>query len=116
MALEHHLEHREHCERMNAEGPCDGVGDGNLDGPLSSPGKEGCIRAVPVITVVDGYTAAAVDLSIQQQQAISSKRYTILASIKIVESSNDAKEPSAIKLMGVGRVFLRNYFLLKTRA
>ena len=30
-----------------------------------------------------------------------------------MESSNDAEEPSAIKLMGVGRVFLRNYFLLK---
>ena len=106
VAWEHH---QDHCEQMEAEGPYDGVGEGDSDVPSSRPGKEDSIRVAPIVVVVDGYTAAAVELSIQQQQqATPSKRYTTLASIKIVESSNDAEEPSAIKLVGVGRVFLSN--------
>jgi len=50
--------------------------------------------------------------STSSQQNKMQKRYATLASIEIVENSSD-KEPFTINLMGVGRVFLHDYFSSK---
>mmetsp|Transcript_22389 Transcript_22389/g.41117 ORF Transcript_22389/g.41117 Transcript_22389/m.41117 type:complete len:867 (+) Transcript_22389:243-2843(+) len=107
--------HQEHCERAKI-----GKEESELDDPLSKAGEEGGIQAAPIIAVIDGYTAAATAESTtsltatasSQQPTKISKRYATLASIEVLESTDD-EEPSAIKLMGVGRAFLHDYFSSK---
>jgi len=106
--------HQEHCERMEIQD------ESESHHPLSWAGEECSIQAAPIIAVIDGYTAAATKSLLapatpSSQQPKVLKRYATLASIEFVESANNENggEPSAIKLVGVGRAFLHDYFSSK---
>lgn len=84
---------------------------------LPKAGDEGGIGAAPIIAIIDSYTASVMESlstsSYQSQNIATKRRFATLASIEMVES-NDEEEPySAVKIMGVGRVFLHNYFSSK---
>ncbi|KAL7430156.1 hypothetical protein ACHAXH_001221 [Discostella pseudostelligera] len=98
--------HEEHCVRMKEESTNDGE-DKSSSVSLPQAGDEGGIQAAPIIAVIDSYTAVASSLSPQQQQLSKTPttRYATLASIE--------RTPTSLKLTGVGRAFLRDYFSSK---
>lgn len=121
-----HSHHEVHVARMKSEQEKDsGDGLGDLvemldDGTVfrrSRAGEEGGIEAGPILAVVDGYTADDTEFAsflTKQQQSTAPglpkpKRYATLASIELVYDGK-SDEPSLVKLTGVGRVFLRDYF------
>lgn len=87
--------------------------------------NEGGIVSVPIIAVVDSHTASVMDSSPykdslpSQQSSIdgsTTRRYATVTSIELVHSSNGEESHLAVKLMGVGRVFLHDYFPSKDDA
>lgn len=101
--------HQEHIERMRAEEE-----DMELLGDtLTKAGDEGGIQAAPIIAVIDDYTADATAKHLASMSSRklpdSNKRYATLASVEVVEGK--AGGPGKVKLMGVGRILLSDYFL-----
>ena len=96
--------HEEHCQRMKDE----------EDDTNDIVGSDGGIQASPIIAIIDSYTAFAIELptSPHKKTSTTQQRYATLASIEIIENSNDG-EPSVVKFMGVGRVLLHDYFSSK---
>jgi hypothetical protein len=92
--------HDEHCEQM-----------------ITKDESEAGIEASPIVAVIDGYTASALDApnsTYKQKKTSTSKlRYATLASIEIVESDSKNGEPIVVKFTGVGRVFLHDYYSSK---
>ncbi|KAL9178922.1 hypothetical protein ACHAXT_011895 [Thalassiosira profunda] len=122
VAQSHHKVHVARMKSEKEEGTSDRLGhlvemldDGTIF-QRSQAGEEGGIEAAPILAVVDGYTADDTEFaSLLNQQPSSApglpkpKRYATLASVEVVYDSNSEK-PSLVKLTGVGRVFLRDYF------
>jgi hypothetical protein len=66
--------------------------------------------SAPLVAVIDSYTANAEELPVASIFS-SSRRYTRYATLASVEIINDGDNyGSVIKLIGVGRALLRNYF------
>ncbi|KAL3757843.1 hypothetical protein ACHAWU_006151 [Discostella pseudostelligera] len=103
--------HEEHCERMRIDKEealaKKGGEDGSNSVSLPQAGDEGGIQAAPIIAVIDSFTVMASTLSSQQQNLskLPTTRYATLASIE--------RTPTSLKLTGVGRAFLRDYFSSK---
>jgi hypothetical protein len=83
--------HQEHCRKIDEE---EGVA-----------GEEGGIEAAPIVAVIDHYTGVGSDA------VDKSRRFATLAAVEVVKGENG--EPELVNLMGVGRVFLRDYFSSK---
>jgi len=79
--------------------------------------SEAGIEASPIVAVIDSYTASALEAPNstykQKKTSTSKQRYATLASIDIVESDSSNGEPTVVKFMGVGRVFLHDYYSSK---
>ncbi len=102
--------HEENCSRMKRV-------DGSSSVSLPQAGDKGGIQAAPIIAVIDSYTAMRL-LPTQEQRLIKTPttRYATLASIKILKgggNGGDGGTPTGIKLTGVGRAFVRDYFSSK---
>ena len=117
--------HGEHCARMKvderaAENKAQEDGSSGSV-PLPQAGDEGGIQAAPIIAIIDSYTGKASTLSPQQQQLSKTPptRFATLASIEILKGSSSSSSddgvaaPMGIKLTGVGRAYLRDYFSSK---
>lgn len=103
--------HEEHLEEMEEAARDAGEDD---DGEVAGGGCG--IQAAPVIAVVDGYTgpaaeeASAVEQDPEQRRWRDTPRtFATIASMEFVYD-NGTDELDAVRLMGVGRVFLRDYF------
>lgn len=89
--------HEEHCTRM--EGAADKAGD------------EGGIQAAPIVAIIDKYTGEHTETTPGDEQN-KKKRFATLAAVEM-EPSQDGSGSSVVKLTGVGRVFLYDYFSSK---
>ncbi len=107
--------HDEHCSRMKSD---EGVSKNEVDASsgvsLPQAGDEGGIQAAPIIAVIDSSTAMAM-LPTQEQRLnkTPSTRYATLASIEILNGGGDGRTPTGLKVTGVGRAFVRDYFSSK---
>ena len=84
---------------------------------VSSTDSSWC--SAPLVAVIDGYTATTTELPVSSVASSSSssslryKRYATLASVEIINKGDEygsSNTSSMVKLMGVGRALLRNYF------
>ena len=78
---------------------------------VSSTDSSWC--SAPLVAVIDSYTATN-DLPVASSSSSSLryKRYATLASVEIINKGDEygSSTSSIVKLIGVGRAFLRNYF------
>ena len=80
---------------------------------LPAAGNEGGIQAAPISALIDSYTVDPHESSVASIQAGKpKKRFFTLAAIGLVYD-NESGEPSAVNLMGVGRVYLHDHFSSK---
>jgi len=89
--------HEEHCTRMKEA--------------ADQAGDEGGIQAAPIVAVIDSFTGEYTGpLSGDEQK--KNKRFATLSAVEM-EPSQDGTGPAVVKLTGVGRVFLYDYFSSK---
>ena len=88
--------HEEHCARMKEA--------------ADEAGEEGGIQAAPIVAIIDNFTGEYTELSPGDDQK-KQKRFATLSAIEIETSSDGSSE--VVKLTGVGRVFLYDYFSSK---
>jgi hypothetical protein len=76
-------------------------------------GGEGGIQAAPIVAIIDKFTGqyegGLMSSSISEDDKKRNKRFATLASVSI-EPNQDGTEPAVVKLTGIGRVFLYDYF------
>lgn len=89
--------HEEHCTRMEEA--------------ANQAGDEGGIQAAPIVAIIDSFTGEHVETTPGDDQN-KKKRFATLAAVE-TEPSQDGSGPSIVKLTGVGRVFLYDYFSSK---
>lgn len=106
--------HTEHCSNMELEGQLSGAGDdaGTAELCMITSGEDGGIEAAPIVAIIDNHTASASSPLLEKKGKQVHKRYATLASVQLVYSEGSS-EPAAVKLFGVGRVFLHGYFSSK---
>jgi hypothetical protein len=79
---------------------------------VSSTDSSWC--SAPLVAVIDSYTATTeLPVSSVASSSLRYRRYATLASVEIINKGDDeygSSTSSMVKLMGVGRAFLRNYF------
>ncbi|KAL3807853.1 hypothetical protein ACHAXA_009881, partial [Cyclostephanos tholiformis] len=104
--------HREDCSSSSSSSSLE---EGGMGGALDASCPEGRSAAAPIIAIIDGYTA--------RRHNERGGRYATLASIEMIEGGGGGcgddidrhrgggGGPWAIRLVGVGRALLRDYFL-----
>eukprot|EP00574_Skeletonema_japonicum_P008385 CAMPEP_0201719002 /NCGR_PEP_ID=MMETSP0593-20130828/4355_1 /ASSEMBLY_ACC=CAM_ASM_000672 /TAXON_ID=267983 /ORGANISM="Skeletonema japonicum, Strain CCMP2506" /LENGTH=831 /DNA_ID=CAMNT_0048209391 /DNA_START=133 /DNA_END=2628 /DNA_ORIENTATION=+ len=89
--------HEEHCTRMKEA--------------AGQAGDEGGIQAAPIVAIIDSFTGEHTEMTPEDEQN-KKKRFATLSAVEM-EPSQDGSEPAVVKLTGVGRVFLYDYFSSK---
>ena len=90
--------HEEHCARMKEA--------------TDKAGEEGGIQAAPIVAVIDRFTGDYAGSSSSGDEQKKNKRFATLSAVEI-EPSQDGTGPAVVKLTGIGRVFLYDYFSSK---
>eukprot|EP00577_Skeletonema_sp_RCC1716_P010535 CAMPEP_0113408788 /NCGR_PEP_ID=MMETSP0013_2-20120614/20794_1 /TAXON_ID=2843 ORGANISM="Skeletonema costatum, Strain 1716" /NCGR_SAMPLE_ID=MMETSP0013_2 /ASSEMBLY_ACC=CAM_ASM_000158 /LENGTH=813 /DNA_ID=CAMNT_0000294849 /DNA_START=165 /DNA_END=2606 /DNA_ORIENTATION=+ /assembly_acc=CAM_ASM_000158 len=89
--------HEEHCTRMNEA--------------AEKAGDEGGIQAAPIVAIIDSFTGEYTETTPGDEQN-KKKRFATLSAVEM-EPSQDGSGPAVVKLTGVGRVLLYDYFSSK---
>jgi len=89
--------HKEHCTRMKEA--------------AEKAGDEGGIQAAPIVAIIDSFTGEYTETTPGDEQN-KKKRFATLSAVEM-EPSQDGSGPAVVKLTGVGRVFLYDYFSSK---
>ncbi|KAL7438852.1 hypothetical protein ACHAXM_006437 [Skeletonema potamos] len=89
--------HEEHCARMKEA--------------ADQAGDEGGIQAAPIVAIIDRFTGEYTG-PISGDEQKKNKRFATLSAVEM-EPSQDGTGPAVVKLTGVGRVFLYDYFSSK---
>lgn len=89
--------HEEHCKRMKEA--------------AEQAGDEGGIQAAPIVAIIDSFTGEHTEMSPEDEQN-KKKRFATLSAVEM-EPSQDGSGPAVVRLTGVGRVFLYDYFSSK---
>jgi len=89
--------HEEHCTRMKEA--------------AEKAGDEGGIQAAPIVAIIDSFTGEYTETTPGDEQN-KKKRFATLSAVEM-EPSQDGSGPAVVKLTGVGRVLLYDYFSSK---
>jgi len=89
--------HEEHCTRMKEAS--------------DQAGDEGGIQAAPIVAIIDSFTGEHTEMTPEDEQN-KKKRFATLSAVEMVPNQ-DGSGPAVVKLTGVGRVFLYDYFSSK---